>query len=543
MLQGLRSCPVLCCLLLVLDLPLKTNAQALLSTDTYAGGVVTGAFSIGNLGNGYGVVDMALPLGATVHKATLYSVCIGCQPNSTLDFNLGPHPISFNDATAGPAFNSLYGPVVLHSMDLTNDLDPSVTGYAINLLGTTTNFKEFMLIVQYELPGALPITVDLFHCNKDSQLQEEYNISSSFPMSTAAPIVFATMGSYSLDYWNDCEHVKVNGTDLGRYYGGDYNTPPTNGFGASATFHYANGIFEGIGDDDIDQAIDGADVLSDLAGLLPDNSTDLTVTYEHCFTSSPFRQTDNIVNLMVLAYAAAPCAIALDLGPDTTLCAGNTLVLDASTNEVTYRWQDGSTTPTFTVQAAGTYHVTLSKPGCDVVSDTILVDMMPLPVIALGADRTLCTNTTTTLGTAPEAGTVYRWSDGNADVPRTIDTAGTYTLVAMRAGCSATDSIRITEVDCSYAVELPNIFTPNGDGTNAQFRPVAMYGVRSLSLSVYNRWGQLMFNSTSLRFAWDGRTTTGDAAPDGVYFWMLEHEPEQTPGTRVATHGTVTLLR
>lgn len=539
MLQGLRSALLLSPLFL-----LNTSmAQTMLWTDTYNGGFVVGTFSIGDQAFGIGMLEMSLPPGATVRRSILYGVTIGGQPTASVTFPMGAHTITFDPSTAGPVFNSTYGDVVLHSVDLTQVLDPTVAMYTLNLNGSFTTFREFMLMTCYELPGAGPVTVDLFHCGMDSQLHEQYPLTTSAPMSTAAPIAFGTMGAYARDQWSDYEAVAVNGTELGRFYGRDYNAGPGNFFGASATFHYANGTFEGVGDDVPDQAIVGADVLSDLSGLLADGTTELLVEYSHIPSFSPPHQADNIVNLMVLAYAAAPCAISIDLGPDTTLCTGNTLALDATTNEVTYRWQDGSAAPTFTVQAAGTYHVTLSKPGCDVVSDTIMVDMMPLPVIALGADRSLCANTTTTLGTAPEAGTTYLWSDGNTDLPRTIDTAGTYTLLAIRAGCSATDSIRISEIDCSYAVELPNVFTPNGDGTNAQFRPLAMFGVRSLSLSVYNRWGQLMFNSTSLRFAWDGRTSTGDAAPDGVYFWMLEHEPEQAPGTRVATHGTVTLLR
>lgn len=115
------------------------------------------------------------------------------------------------------------------------------------------------------------------------------------------------------------------------------------------------------------------------------------VTYRHNPTMLPQQQRDNIVNLIVLAYSAAPCDNILQLlGPDTTLCPGDTLVLDATRDGAGYSWQDGSTSPTYTVTAPGTYHVHWTHPECTWEPDTIVVGMVDLPALQFGPDLEFC---------------------------------------------------------------------------------------------------------------------------------------------------------
>lgn len=523
---------------------LACTAQQLIWTDTFNGGVITGTFSLGDLTSGIGVIWMELPDNATIRKANLYVTSVGGADDATLDFELGGIPISLGPATAGPVFNTLYGTNILHSVDLTGQLDPEAAYHLVDLSTITTTFKEFMLVVEYELPGMGPITFDIIHLGHDSQLEEHYTLQSSRPMSTDAPIAFATMAGYCRDQVTDYESVTVNGTELGKIYGADYNATGGNQFGACATFHYANGIFEGIGDDDPDMLIRGADALSELSTLIADGTQSFQVTYAHRPTNHPGQQQDNIVNLAMLAYSATPCdnAVAV-LGPDTVICPGEMLLLDATRDGAGYLWQDGSTGATYTVTGPGTYHVQWSHPDCEWDPDTIVVGQVQLPDPALGPDRSLCDGSTLDLGAAAIPGVDYLWDDGPTGTPRTVDGPGTYVLRVEREGCSMVDSVLITAMDCTYRVELPNVFTPNGDGSNQTFVPVAMDGVVSLSFTVYNRWGQEVYRSTQPTLGWDGRNPAGSPVPDGVYFWTLQHTAIHAPGVEVATHGTITLLR
>lgn len=76
-------------------------------------------------------------------------------------------------------------------------------------------------------------------------------------------------------------------------------------------------------------------------------------------------------------------------------------------------------------------------------------------------------------------------------------------------------------VDNCPSYELPNVFTPNGDGENDVFRPFPYYAVESIDLKVYNRWGKLVFETTKPDILWDGKID-GKPATDGVYFYVCD---------------------
>lgn len=539
-LKGLLRLPTLCLLLI---LSRTSFAQQLVWTDTYNGGVVTGTFSIGAQNSGIGVIWMELPPGATVRKALLYVTVVGGTPTDTLDFQLGAIPVSLGPSTAGQSFGTLYGTNVLHTVDISALLDPTVPYHLVDLSSVTTKFKEYMLVTEYELPGMGPITLDVFHLGLDSQLEENYTIQTSHPMSAGSPIAFGTMGGYARSWLTDEETVSVNGIPLGSFYGADYNAGAGNQYGACATFHYANGIFEGIGDDSTDVAIHGPDVLSNLASVVPSGTQTLHLTYTHNPTGEPDQQ-DNIVNLALLAFSAAPCDIATQpLGPDTNLCRSDTLVLDATRDGSSYLWQDGSTASMYVVTTPGTYIVQWSHPECTWAPDTVVVGLVELPEPMLGADREICSGTTVSLGPSPVPGLAFTWADGWIDLPRTVDSSGSYTLIMNMMGCSVEDSVRLTVVECASTVEMPNVFSPNGDGTNAVFQPIVVQGVERYSLGVYNRWGQELYRSTRPSLGWEGYAPTGLPVPEGVYYWVLEYCAIREPDTVITVHGTVTLLR
>jgi len=71
---------------------------------------------------------------------------------------------------------------------------------------------------------------------------------------------------------------------------------------------------------------------------------------------------------------------------------------------------------------------------------------------------------------------------------------------------------------------VPNSFTPNGDGLNNTFQPVfeSGYEPTQYSLLIFNRWGQVMFESYNADYGWNGRLqNNGDIVQDGVYPWVI----------------------
>ncbi len=105
-------------------------------------------------------------------------------------------------------------------------------------------------------------------------------------------------------------------------------------------------------------------------------------------------------------------------------------------------------------------------------------------------------------------------------------------VVTTASGCIDTVRSIITVIDPGV-IEMPNVFSPNGDGHNDRFIPMAYKGAPG-QMDIYNRWGQVIFSTRNLAQGWSG---TG--APDGTYFYVVT--PDK-PGVAKLT-GHVTLVR
>ncbi len=117
------------------------------------------------------------------------------------------------------------------------------------------------------------------------------------------------------------------------------------------------------------------------------------------------------------------------------------------------------------------------------------------------------------------------------------------TLIVTNAnGCTdtITNTIKIDEPLIYY---VPNVFTPDGDAFNQHFYPVFTSGfdINSYSLLIFNRWGEILFESHDATIGWDG-TYHGKISPDGVYIWSIEFKTEKND-QRIHETGNVTLIR
>ncbi len=86
---------------------------------------------------------------------------------------------------------------------------------------------------------------------------------------------------------------------------------------------------------------------------------------------------------------------------------------------------------------------------------------------------------------------------------------------------------------------VPNVFTPNGDDKNDIFLINATY-TDNYSISIYNRWGNLVFVSNSPNISWDGRTSAGEEVSTGVYYYIIK---SSCGGTEYDKHGFLQLIR
>lgn len=121
----------------------------------------------------------------------------------------------------------------------------------------------------------------------------------------------------------------------------------------------------------------------------------------------------------------------------------------------------------------------------------------------------------------------------------TFTSAGKYNVVLSvdNGYCSYTDSVEINVRES--LLEVPNVFTPNGDGKNDEFR-VTYRSLQSFHCWVYNNWGKLAYEWTDPAKGWDGRVG-GKKAPSGTYFYIIK--AKGTDGVKYNLKGDVSILR
>ncbi|MCC6181935.1 MAG: gliding motility-associated C-terminal domain-containing protein [Bacteroidia bacterium] len=92
--------------------------------------------------------------------------------------------------------------------------------------------------------------------------------------------------------------------------------------------------------------------------------------------------------------------------------------------------------------------------------------------------------------------------------------------VLLSFSSTAQSTVLFNETDSVSHIVLPNVFTPNFDSINDVFRPY-LDEITEMQFSIFNRYGNLIFETKNVRGFWDGRTTSGEPCKDGVYFCVL----------------------
>ena len=210
------------------------------------------------------------------------------------------------------------------------------------------------------------------------------------------------------------------------------------------------------------------------------------------------------------------------LASTTEACQGETVTLTVQGNYDTITWFNQFSGSSTTVTQSGQYSVVVNSNGCE-ATDEIVIQILPLPIANAGMDvESDCDQGAILTGTG--TGTLVWQShptltitDGSSIAIANPSQTTTYTLIASNGQCIAKDEVVVT-VDCS-SIYIPNVFTPNGDGLNDFFQIIAR-GVKTFRLEIYNRWGELLFESDDPEKVWNGGKQEY-YAPDGVYFWTL----------------------
>ncbi|MBE0647198.1 MAG: gliding motility-associated C-terminal domain-containing protein [Bacteroidales bacterium] len=218
----------------------------------------------------------------------------------------------------------------------------------------------------------------------------------------------------------------------------------------------------------------------------------------------------------------------------------------ANIDQASWDFGDGNTStdmePIHAYAQAGTYTVSLTETFNGITfTDTGSVVIHELPVIELGDTIMLYTGSTINLW-ATENMQSYLWSTGYTGQVLPVENQGEYWVeVKDWQCCTNFDSVYIKV----FEYYIPTAFSPNGDGLNDIFRVVGLYRNINFIMYIYNRWGQLVFQSDDIDQGWDG-TVKNQLAESDTYVWILQvgflGEDIITNGD-VVLKGTVTLVK
>jgi hypothetical protein len=262
-------------------------------------------------------------------------------------------------------------------------------------------------------------------------------------------------------------------------------------------------------------------------------------------------------SLVILSLQVNPIPIITAI--DTTICSGECVSLFALGAQ-NYVWQDAATfglgnTVCPTVSSA--YSVLgLNAFGCISlpVSAQVNVEALVPPDFSLAPLQLELSDPTVNVVNNVYANQTYHWVINGAsfvnnstefswDLP-TVEGVYVIELTTINnLGCSQTIS-RSVEITNTVSLYVPNSFTPDGEEENATFFPVFSPGFtpENYWFAIYNRWGEIVFESYDVSYGWDGYLPYGVGCPVGVYTYVLRYGGQED-GQWNQFYGFVNLIR
>lgn len=272
----------------------------------------------------------------------------------------------------------------------------------------------------------------------------------------------------------------------------------------------------------------------------------VTVTDAHgCFVVVPFSITQNPpINLTMNP---------LNEGCENSCTGEISTIVSGGIPPYSYLWSpDGLTTPGITDLCAGTYSVIITDSVNCTLTDTAVVStdvfISAMAGVVIINDITPATVNFTYTGTG---GVTFNWDFGDGGISTdqnpshvyTEDGIFTVTLTVNSGSPYFCEDVYIFTVTIypQSVFEIPNIFTPNGDGYNDVFKVVSE-GLKTSHMVIHNRWGRLVYEWSAVWGEWNGIVlSSGEEASAGVYYYVFDAVGHDDKEYHI--NGTVTLLR
>lgn len=253
----------------------------------------------------------------------------------------------------------------------------------------------------------------------------------------------------------------------------------------------------------------------------------------------------------------------------TSGCAPHTITVDANNGTISNcQWNFGTGAPvngcgpiTFTYNNPGIYNINFtytSVNGCPfdtLISNAVTVSSTPEASFTFSPVEPSLTNNTVTFTNTSSGGSTYSWTfgaDGSSSAQNPVYTFPTSNPEDYNICLTVSDvyptyvcSSSICELiplDEEFSIYVPNAFTPDNNEHNNEFRAIVLgEKAESFNMQIFNRWGELVFESRDHLIGWDG-TYGGQPCQDGVYIWKVTLKTKNVDDVKTYT-GHVTIIR
>lgn len=273
--------------------------------------------------------------------------------------------------------------------------------------------------------------------------------------------------------------------------------------------------------------------------------TNASSTASGIYTLTVTNATTNCTEMDTVLIAVAPTPSLVSSSNGST-CFGNTMTLSADFGSgVNVNWYSDATLTTLVQANSTTYQPNLNTQGtyvyyaqgtvgnCASPAQTITAQYTNINADAVADVYTGFTPLTvnfTNTSTGVDATDYFNWNFNDGTGSNTFDAnhiftnEGTYNVILIinetSSGCADTTSLQI-KVEEDVVIIVPNVFTPNGDGSNDLFH-VSIKGAKTAEGYIFNRWGQQLYSWDVINTSWDGKASNGEICPDATYYYLIK---------------------
>jgi len=216
---------------------------------------------------------------------------------------------------------------------------------------------------------------------------------------------------------------------------------------------------------------------------------------------------------------------------DTVYCKGAGVSVTLNTvsfpPNLKYLWSTGATSSSISVNTPGNYSVTLRVYAdtnvCQTVTKQVNVTEALSPAVNLGQDKFMCQNQVFLLDAGAGTSYTYVWSP-NGEVTQTLSVTlpGVYKVrVTNKDKCFSEDEINLQD-SCPHYIFVPNAVSPNEDRLNDLFAKVWNFTPKEYTFRIFNRWGELLFETNDLNTGWDCKVNDSPVCQD-IYIYKITY--------------------